>query len=112
MRGTKLKNYISEYFTDVKYNTTYALKVGSLSDKIQYIKIDIGYRVLPPILNLRSPKISKKKRIRSIYKNTSKKMLRCKCCGELGHHAKNCKNLVEESQALVSLSSALKKSRR
>ncbi|XP_038981150.1 uncharacterized protein LOC120110401 [Phoenix dactylifera] len=110
MRGANLENYVSEYFTVAKYKTAYALEIGPLPHKVQWIKVDIGHKVLPPKLSLRPPGRPKKKRIRGTDENTSKKMHKCKRCGDLGHHAKTCKNsVVEESQASMSSSSAPKK---
>ena len=110
MQLANLKNYVSGYFTIAKYKATYALEIGPLSDKAQWIKVDIGFKVLPPKLNLRSPERPKKKRIRGTDENALKRMHKCKHCGVLGHHAKICKNsVVEESQASVSSSSAPRK---
>ncbi|XP_008809579.2 uncharacterized protein LOC103721237 [Phoenix dactylifera] len=77
MKDANLKNYVSEYFIVAKYKTAYALEIGSLPNKAQWIKVDIGYKVLPPNLSLRPPEKPKKERIRSTDENTSKKMHKC-----------------------------------
>ncbi|XP_038989086.1 uncharacterized protein LOC113462730 [Phoenix dactylifera] len=45
MRGANLENFVSEYFTIAKYKTVYALEIGPLPDKAQWIKVDLGYKI-------------------------------------------------------------------
>lgn len=89
---------------------TYAIEIGPLLDKNKWMKVDIGYKVLPPKLNRRPLRRPKKRRIRGIDKNISKRMHKCKHCDELGHDAKTCKILIaNESKDSASSSSTMKK---
>lgn len=88
-RDEILKIYVSEYFTIAKYKTTYALEIGILPDKGQWIKVDIGCKVPPPKLSLRSPERPKKKKIRGTNKNTFKK----KCISTSEWAWASCKDL-------------------
>jgi hypothetical protein len=59
--------------------------------------IDLGFKVHPPLMG-RSAGISKVQRIRGwLETNASKKKVKCKMCGNLGHFAKTCK-LPEQGQ--------------
>nr|CAD1818535.1 unnamed protein product [Ananas comosus var. bracteatus] len=80
-----------------KYKEAYASSIAPLPSCDQWVKIDIGHRVLPPILN-RPAGRPRNKRIRGSDEMTIRKRHRCKRCNKLGHRAKTCKNPVDANQ--------------
>nr|CAD1836559.1 unnamed protein product [Ananas comosus var. bracteatus] len=83
--------------TVAKYKEAYASSIAPLPSCDQWVKIDIGHRVLPPILN-RPAGRPRNKRIRGSDEMTIRKRHRCKRCNKLGHRAKTCKNPVDANQ--------------
>ncbi|XP_020092829.1 uncharacterized protein LOC109713241 [Ananas comosus] len=80
-----------------KYKEAYASSIAPLPSCDQWVKIDIGHRVLPPILN-RPAGRPRNKRIRAPDEMAIRKRHRCKRCNKLGHRAKTCKNPVDANQ--------------
>nr|CAD1817295.1 unnamed protein product [Ananas comosus var. bracteatus] len=80
-----------------KYKEAYAASIAPLPSCDQWVKIDIGHRVLPPILN-RPVGRPRNKRIRASDEMAIRKRHRCKRCNQLGHRAKTCKNPVNANQ--------------
>nr|CAD1842446.1 unnamed protein product [Ananas comosus var. bracteatus] len=89
--GAKYPNVVA------KYKEAYASSIAPLPSCDQWVKIDIGHHVLPPILN-RPAGRPQNKRIRGSDEMTIRKRHRCKRCNKLGHRAKICKNPVDANQ--------------
>ncbi|XP_020104657.1 uncharacterized protein LOC109721429 [Ananas comosus] len=97
LKHEKWENYVHPYFTVAKYKEAYASSIAPLPSCDQWVKIDIGLRVLPPILK-RPAGRPRNKRIRASDEMAIRKRHRCKRCNKLGHRAKTCKNPVDVNQ--------------
>ncbi|XP_020108011.1 uncharacterized protein LOC109723913 isoform X2 [Ananas comosus] len=90
LRGYEWLSYVDPLFTVSKFRAAYAHEVVPLPDKNQWIKTNLDYKLLPPIMR-RPAGRPRKKRIRAADEPT-KKRHKCKRCNQFGHHAKSCKN--------------------
>ncbi|GJR84523.1 uncharacterized protein Tco_0155308 [Tanacetum coccineum] len=102
------EKYYDPYFTIEKFKDAYALGVATMPGKDQWVHIETGEKIYPPIIK-RPAERPRKNRI--IAADETKKRHRCKQCVQLGHRQKSCKNPSAQSFELGETSST-KRSRR
>lgn len=104
-RSLQISNFVHEYYSMARFRAAYEGRVESMPYRSQWLAIDLGFKVFPPLLG-RSAGKSKKQRIRGCMgKNPTRKKVKCRRCGGFGHFTKTCKEpmqLEEEETALVS----------
>ncbi|XP_023770327.2 uncharacterized protein LOC111918938 [Lactuca sativa] len=81
--------YVDTYFTVDKFKEAYALEIGPMPGKDQWVNIETVDKIYPPIIK-RPPGRPKKNRI--IPHDEPKKRHRCPRCGLYGHHQRTYKN--------------------
>ena len=81
--------YVDTYFTVDKFKEAYALEIGPMPGKDQWVHIETVDKIYPPIIK-RPPGRPKKNRI--VPRDEPKKRHRCPRCGMYGHHQRTCKN--------------------
>ena len=90
-RGMKIEDYVHEYYSVAKFKKAYEARVEPIPDRSQWPEVDLGFKVHQPLLG-RGPGRPKVQRIRGcMEKRATKKKVRCKRCGGLGHFQKSCK---------------------
>jgi hypothetical protein len=73
----KIDDYVHDYYSVARFRASYEGRVPPMLDRSQWPKVDLGYKVHPPLLG-RAPSRPKVQRIRgSIEKNQTKKKVRC-----------------------------------
>jgi hypothetical protein len=72
-----------------KFKATYAGTIPSMTDKSQWINVDMGFKVHP---SLQKP-VAGRPRVQRIrgWLEPGRKIVKCKKCGEPGHIEKTCK---------------------
>ena len=85
--------YVDTYFTVDKFKEAYALEIGPMPGKDQWVNIETVDKIYPPIIK-RPPGRPKKNRI--IPHDEPKKRHKCPRCGLYGHHQRTCKNPVSQ----------------
>ncbi|CAH1433302.1 unnamed protein product [Lactuca virosa] len=88
-RDPSCEKYVDTYFTVDKFKEAYALELGPMPGKDQWMNIETVDKIFPPIIK-RPPGRPKKNRI--ILHDEPKKRHRCPRCGLYGHHQRTCKN--------------------
>ncbi|CAH1454650.1 unnamed protein product [Lactuca virosa] len=88
-RDPNWDKYVDTYFTVDKFKEAYALEIGPMPGKDQWVNIETVEKIYPPIIK-RPPGRPKKNRI--IPHDEPKKRHRCPRCGMYGHHQRTCKN--------------------
>ena len=74
-----------------RFKKAYEARVEGIPDRSQWPEVNLGFKVHPPLLG-REPGRPKGQRIRScLEKRATKKKVRCRRCGALGHFSKTCK---------------------
>jgi len=82
---------VHEYYFVQRFRAAYASRVEPLPDRSQWPQVDLGFKVLPPLLG-RAAGRPRVLRIRGcLEKNATKKKVRCKRCGDFGHFSKTYK---------------------
>ena len=75
-----------------RFKKAYEARVEGIPNRFQWPEVNLGYKVYPPLLG-RGPGRPKVQRIRGcLEKRATKKKVKCKRCGALGHFAKTCKD--------------------
>ena len=87
-RGLNIGDYVHEYYSVARFRAAYEGRVEALPDRSQWLVVDLGFKVYPPLLG-RSAGRPRKVRIRGcLEKNATKKKVRCRRCKEFGHFSK------------------------
>jgi hypothetical protein len=50
IRGSNMEDYVHEYYSVAKFKATYAGVINPMLDKSQWINVDLGFKVLPPLM--------------------------------------------------------------
>jgi len=92
----EISGFVHDYYSMAKFRAAYEGRVEPIPDRTQWLVVDLGFKVEPPLLK-RAAGRPKKQRIRGcLEKNANKKKVRCKRCGDFGHFMNSCK-LAEQA---------------
>nr|XP_043627818.1 uncharacterized protein LOC122599378 [Erigeron canadensis] len=109
-RDTDWDKYVDPYFTIEKFKEAYALEIGTISGKDQWVHIDTGEKIHPPITK-RPPGRPRKNRIISLDE-PKRRRHKCSRCGQFGHREKTCNNLPSQGSDQYETSQASSNKRR
>jgi SWIM zinc finger len=90
LRGHCMEDYVHEYYSLDKFRAAYAGRIPALTNKSKWVNVDLGYKVLPPLMK-RSAGRPRKERIFGCLE-PKKKRQQCKKCKQFGHQQRTCKN--------------------
>ena len=88
-RDNNWDKYVDPYFTVEKFKEAYALEIGPLPTKDQWVHIETEEKIYPPFIK-RPAGRPRKNRI--VPHDESKRRHKCPRCNEYGHHSRTCKN--------------------
>lgn len=95
----ELEIYVREYYSVDKFKAAYVGLVMPMIDKHQWPRVDLGFRLWPPILK-RAVGRSRKRRYKGCEKGDSgKRSTRCKRCGQFEHMMKTCNEPIDDPDA-------------
>ncbi|CAO2192305.1 unnamed protein product, partial [Urochloa humidicola] len=99
-RRFNLEDFVDEYYSVEKFKAAYSSSVCPMTDKSEWEKVDMGFKLWPPLLK----KAAGRPRIRRIVGveeggSSSKGRRACKRCGQLGHMQKTCNETVFDPDA-------------
>ena len=80
INGAEIQTYVDDYYSAEKFKAAYAGRIPSMTDKSQWINVDLGFKVHPPL----------QQRIRG-WMEPGRKIIKCKRCKEPVHMEKTCK---------------------
>ncbi|GKA56420.1 hypothetical protein Tco_0755492 [Tanacetum coccineum] len=89
IRDANRDKYVDPYYTIKKFKEAYALEIAPIPDKDEWIDIQPGEKIYPPIIK-RPAGRPRKNRI--IAAEQLKRRHKCSKCGGYGHRPKTCKN--------------------
>lgn len=92
IRNAKWEDYVDPYFTVERFKASYAGEIASMPSRHEWMKCDLGYKMLPPIIR-RPPGRPRKRRLKPLGES-KKKSNKCSRCSLPGHHKNTCKNDV------------------
>lgn len=98
-RGLELEKFVSDYYSVATFKRAYAGFVVPMTDNSQWQKVNVGFKLYPPILK-RSAGRPRSRRLKGVEEGCSgKRKHRCKRCGQFGHIMKTCNEPVDDSSA-------------
>ena len=80
---------MDDYYSTEKFRAAYAGKIPSMTDKSQWINVDLGFKVHPPLQKA----VAGRPRVQRIrgWQEPGRKIVKCKKCKQPGHMEKTCK---------------------
>lgn len=93
-----LESFVSVYYSVDLFQATYSGFISPMTDKSNWPRVDLGFRMLPPLLG-RSAGRPRKKRIRS-HGEAAVKSKVCTRCKQYGHIARGCRNKMAPANTL------------
>ena len=95
-RELDLEDFVSPYYSVQMFKAAYATWVPGLPDKSLWKKVNMGFKLLPPILKRAAgrPRIRRFKGAEE--GGSTKRRARCKRCGGFGHLQKTCTEPVPD----------------
>jgi hypothetical protein len=51
INGAEILTYVDDYYFVEKFKAAYAGRISSIRDKSQWINVDLGFKVHPPLQN-------------------------------------------------------------
>ncbi|EEC83548.1 hypothetical protein OsI_29170 [Oryza sativa Indica Group] len=98
-RGLELEKFVSDYYSVATFKRAYAGFVVPMTDNSQWQKVNVGFKLYPPILK-RSAGRPRSRRLKGVEEVCSgKRKHRCKRCGQFGHIMKTCNEPVDDPSA-------------
>lgn len=96
IRNARWEDYVELYFIVARIRTAYAHGIAPMPGKDKWIKHDLGYKLLPPVVK-RPIGRSRKNRIKVSDEPTKRSRKRTRC-GLYGHYRRACKNAVPSQE--------------
>ncbi|XP_078167316.1 uncharacterized protein LOC144562060 [Carex rostrata] len=93
IRNARWEDYVDSYFTVTRLKTTYSNGIAPMPSKDKWMKYELGYKMLPPILKRPVGRPRKSSRIKA-WDEPTKRSHKCTRCGLYGHYRNTCKNAV------------------
>jgi hypothetical protein len=98
-RELDLEDFVSPYYSVQMFKAAYATWVPGLPDKSIWKKVNIGFKLLPPILK-RAAGRPRTRRYKGVEEGGStKRRAKCKRCQGFGHLQKTCNEPVADPDA-------------
>ncbi|WVZ56439.1 hypothetical protein U9M48_006970 [Paspalum notatum var. saurae] len=97
-RGLELEDYVDSCYSVSKFKAAYEGWVEPIPDKTQWPKVDMGFKLWPPVLK-RAAGRPRTRRMKRVEEGGSKKRRQCKRCGQFGYIQKTCNETVYDSDA-------------
>jgi hypothetical protein len=99
-RRVQLEDYVDPYYSVQMFKAAYASVVPPLPSKDEWEKVNLGFKLLPPLCNRVAGRL-RKRRIVGVEEggSSSKGKRRCKRCGGFGHLQKTCNETVNDPDA-------------
>ncbi|CAO2168719.1 unnamed protein product [Urochloa humidicola] len=95
-RELDLEDFVSPYYSVQMFKATYASWVPGLPDKSLWKKVDMGFKLMPPILK-RAAGRPRTRRFKGVEEGGStKRRAKCRRCGGFGHYEKTCSEPVPD----------------
>ncbi|PWA84213.1 hypothetical protein CTI12_AA160260 [Artemisia annua] len=88
-RDNNWDKYVDSYFTVDKFKEAYALEIGPLATKDQWVRTEAEGKIYPPVIKRPSGRPRKN---RIVPNDESKRRHKCPRCSKYGHHSRTCKN--------------------
>jgi zinc finger SWIM domain-containing protein 3 len=104
LRGSNLEDYVHEYFSIAKFRVAYEGVIRPMTDKSQWVNVDLEFNVHPPLMK-RPPGRPKKERIPGCLELRTRRQ-KCKRCKQFGHQERTCKASVPDDSECASNSAA------
>jgi len=99
LRNKSAEDYIDDYYSIDVFKKAYAGIVMLMTDRNQWPKVDMGFKLWPPILK-RVAGRPRTRRIKGAEEGgRTSGMRQCKRCGQFGHMMKTCNETVYDSDA-------------
>lgn len=99
-RRIALEDYVHPYYSVQMFKKAYASAVPPMPGKEEWEKVDLGFKLLPPICK-RAAGRPRKRRFIGVEEggSSTKGKRRCKRCGGFGHLQKTCNETVHDPDA-------------
>jgi hypothetical protein len=81
--------FVHEYYSVERFKIAYSGTIPTITDKSQWPKLNLGFKLLPPKLKI-GPGRKRKNRFKASHEPGARKLDKCKTCGEVGQHDPNC----------------------
>jgi SWIM zinc finger len=90
LRRHRMEDYVHEYYSLDKFRAAYAGRIPALTNKSKWVNVDLGYKMLPPLMK-RSAGRPRKERVPGCLE-PKKKRRQCKKFKQFSHQQRPCKN--------------------
>ena len=89
INGAEIQTYVDDYYSVEKFKAAYVGRIPSMTDKSQWIDVDLGFKVHPPLQHA----VAGRPRVQRIrgWLEPGRKIVKCQRCGAPGHMKKTCK---------------------
>ena len=99
-RRVLLEDFVHPYYSVQKFIAAYASAVPPMPDKEEWEKVDLGFKLLPPLCYRAAGRPRKRRIVGSEEGGTSSRgKRRCKRCGGFGHLQKTYNEIVHDPDA-------------
>jgi hypothetical protein len=88
-RNVDLDSFVHEYYSVERFKIAYSGTIPTITDKSQWPKLNLGFKLLPPKLKI-GPGRKRKNRFKASHEPGARKLDKCKTCDEVGQHDPNC----------------------
>lgn len=86
-RKPDMEKFMDRYYSVEKFQSAYEGTIPNIIDRNQWLEVDKGSHLHPPVDKKRGPGKEKKPRTKATTKRSGKatRHIKCKGCGEYGH---------------------------
>ena len=99
LRNKSAEDYIDDYYSVDVFKKAYAGIVMPMIDRNQWPKVDMGFKLWPPILKRAAGRPRTRRMKGAEEGGRTSGMRQCKRCGQFGHMMKTCNETVYDSDA-------------